>query len=169
MNKVYIITGPAGVGKSAISQQIAESIDNSVLIEGDSVYHMVVGGYVPAWKEGNHLEMFWENMILLTNNSIANGYDVVLNYIIYPDTIELIKSRLKNVKIKFVVLMVDEKEIVRIDNLREKDCRMGERSLLLLKHFKDVGYKENHILDSTNLGIEETVEAVLKEHRLLIK
>ncbi|HAN10617.1 MAG TPA: hypothetical protein DCP90_08420 [Clostridiales bacterium] len=28
---IYIITGPAGVGKSTISQKIAESIDKSVL------------------------------------------------------------------------------------------------------------------------------------------
>ena len=32
---LYIITGPAGVGKSTISKKIAESKKKSVLIEGD--------------------------------------------------------------------------------------------------------------------------------------
>ena len=57
MNKLYVITGPAGVGKSTISKEIAKNKSKSVLIEGDEIYAQVIGGYVPAWKEGNHLEI----------------------------------------------------------------------------------------------------------------
>ena len=39
--KLYIITGPAGVGKSTISKGIASSSSKSVLIEGDEIYHHV--------------------------------------------------------------------------------------------------------------------------------
>ena len=48
MARLYIITGPAGVGKSTISKGIAESLKKSVLLEGDDFYHQVVGSYVPA-------------------------------------------------------------------------------------------------------------------------
>ena len=44
---LYIITGPAGVGKSTISKELAMSSNKSVLIEGDDIYHQVVGGYTP--------------------------------------------------------------------------------------------------------------------------
>ena len=47
MSKLYLITGPAGVGKSTVSKAIAESLEKSVLLEGDEVYHHVVGSYVP--------------------------------------------------------------------------------------------------------------------------
>ena len=57
MNKIYLITGPAGVGKSTISKLLAEKLERSVLIEGDDVYHFVVGGYVAPWKNGNHLDV----------------------------------------------------------------------------------------------------------------
>lgn len=60
MTDLYIITGPAGAGKSTISRKIAESKIKSVLIEGDDIYHQVVGGYVQAWKQGNHLDIFWK-------------------------------------------------------------------------------------------------------------
>ena len=60
MSKLYIITGPAGVGKSTISRKLAELKDKSALIEGDEIYHQVVGGYVSPWKDGNHLEVFWK-------------------------------------------------------------------------------------------------------------
>lgn len=46
MPNLYIITGPAGVGKSTISRKIAELKNKSVLIEGDDIYHHVVGGYI---------------------------------------------------------------------------------------------------------------------------
>lgn len=59
MSKLYIITGPAGVGKSTVLRKIAES-KKSVLIEGDDIYHQVIGGYVQARKEENHLDVFWK-------------------------------------------------------------------------------------------------------------
>ena len=37
MSKLYIITGPAGVGKSTISKKIAESKKKSALIEEDDI------------------------------------------------------------------------------------------------------------------------------------
>ena len=55
MNNLYIITGPAGVGKSTVSKELASRKDKSALIEGDEIYSQVIGGYVSAWKEGNHL------------------------------------------------------------------------------------------------------------------
>lgn len=60
MNTLYLITGPAGVGKSTISKEIALKKDKSVLIEGDDIYHQVIGGYESAWKDRNHLETFWK-------------------------------------------------------------------------------------------------------------
>lgn len=81
MKKLYLITGPAGVGKSTISKALSLKFSKSVLIEGDDVYHMVSGGYVSPWKSGNHMELFWKNSISLIENSLKQGYDVVFNYI----------------------------------------------------------------------------------------
>ena len=58
MNKLYIITGPAGVGKSTISKIISENKNKCALIEGDEIYHFVKGGYVSPWKEGIILKFF---------------------------------------------------------------------------------------------------------------
>lgn len=58
MTTLYIIIGFAEVRKSTISKKIAISKERSALIEGDDIYHQVIGGYVPAWKQGNHLDIF---------------------------------------------------------------------------------------------------------------
>lgn len=94
MSFLYFITGPAGVGKSTISKYLAESMEKSALIEGDDIYHLVCGGYIKPWLEGNHLEVFWENCIDLIQNFINKGYDVVFNYICIPKDTKYIRSKI---------------------------------------------------------------------------
>ena len=81
MAKIYVLTGPAGVGKSTISKGLAEKIGKCAILEGDEIYHQVVGAEKP-WLEGNHTDIMWKNMCDLAWNYLENGIDVVLNYII---------------------------------------------------------------------------------------
>ena len=64
--------------------------------------------------------------------------------------------------------MVDEKTIIERDKERPIDCRMGERSLILLQEFKDTNYDKKYILDTTNMSIEETVQEIITNNRFLI-
>ena len=41
MPNLYVITGPAGVGKSTVSKRLAQNLSKSALIEGDESYHQV--------------------------------------------------------------------------------------------------------------------------------
>ncbi len=162
MNKLYLITGPAGVGKSTISKEIAKRLSKSVLIEGDDVYHMVISGYVPAWKPGNHLDLFWKNVISLIKNSLEKGYDVVFNYIINKENYLMLKKEFKDFEIIFKVLLVSEEELLRRDKLRKEENRMNERCLVLLNNFIKQDFDEEFILDSTNLNVKETIERIIK-------
>ena len=85
MSKVYIITGPAGVGKSTISKEIASKSNKSALIEGDEIYHLVCGGYKSAWENNNHLEVFWKNIIneVILCNQIQHFYLMYLKLIMF--------------------------------------------------------------------------------------
>ena len=168
MNKLFLITGPAGVGKSTISNKIAESLEKSVLIEGDDIYNFVIAGYVSPWKEGNHLDLFWENCISVIKNSLANGYDVVFNYILDKKQVENIRLIFENFEIKFICLMVDEKTIIKRDRLRPKDCQMGERSLILLKELENENFEKQYILDSSQLTVENTYKEILNNDRFIM-
>ena len=115
MNKLYIITGPAGVGKSTISSSLASSLEKSALIEGDFIYHQVIGGYVSPWKEGNHLDTFWKVCINSIKTYLSDGYDVIFNYIIEPNRLGTLKEVFKDYEIKFIVLMVNEDILLKRD------------------------------------------------------
>lgn len=130
---------------------------------------MVCGGYESAWKEGNHLEVFWENCIDIIKNFLSKGYDVVFNYIIYEQTLEKLKKEFKTIETKFIILTTDEKTIVERDKTRPTDCQMGERSILILNKMKALNFNESNILDTTNLNVEETVKTILEENRFVLK
>ena len=169
MSKLYIITGPAGVGKSTISKEIAKLSNKSVLIEGDDIYHQVVGSYVPAWKEGNHLETFWKVCISMIQIYLKGGYDVVFNYIVTPKNLELMSAKIKEHTIKFIVLLVDETTLLLRDKERPTDCQMNERCVtLLLNNFKNTNYNAQNILDTTNLSIKETVQIIEKDNKFIL-
>ena len=162
MNKLYLITGPAGVGKSTISKLLAEKLNKSILIEGDDIYHMVISGYVQAWKPNNHLELFWKNIISLIQNGLENGYDVVFNYIINKKDYELLKDKFKEYNIIFKVLLVREEELLRRDKLSDPSCRMNERCLVLLNIFKKEYLNSKNVIDTTNLSINKTLEKIME-------
>lgn len=168
MPNLYVITGPAGVGKSTISKQIAKSKNKSVLIEGDEIYSQVVGGYVSAWKEGNHLDIFWKICLDMIDTYLLAGYDVVFNYIVTLNSYIKLKERFKKYNTKFVVLVVDEKTILSRDKQRPIDCQMNERCIILLNNFKNTNYEKDYFLDTTNLSIDETVAIIENSNKFLI-
>ena len=167
MPNLYIITGPAGVGKSTISKEIAKNKTKSALIEGDEIYYQVVGGYVPAWKEGNHLDTFWKVCINTINTYLEDGYDVVFNYIVTPTPLQIMKKEFENYSIKFVVLLVDETTLLSRDKDRPEDCQMKDRCITLLNNFKNNNYNNQNILDTTNLSIDETVDIIENDNRFI--
>ena len=156
MPNLYVITGPAGVGKSTVSRRLATIKEKSVLIEGDEIYNQVIGGYVSAWKEGNHLDVFWKVCLDMINTYLENGYDVVFNYIVTPDVLKKIKERFS--RFKFVILITDEDELLKRDLLRPEDCRMRERCVVLLNNFKNNNYDKDYMLDITKLSVDEVIE-----------
>lgn len=163
MNTLYLITGPAGVGKSTISKQIAQNCKKSILIEGDDIYHLVKSGYVSAWMENNQLELFWKNVICLIENGLEAGYDVVFNYIINKKDYEMLKEKFNKHNIIFKVLLVSDEELLRRDSLRDIENRMNERCLVLLNSFKEQFFGSEYIIDTTNLTIEETLKKIMEE------
>lgn len=153
---LYIITGPAGVGKSTISKRLATLKEKSVLIEGDDIYGQVIGSYESAWKEGNHLKVFWKVCIDMINTYLEEGYDVVFNYIVTPENLKLLKEKFSS--FKFVILITDEDELLKRDLLRPEDCRMRERCVVLLNNFKNNNYEQDYTLDITNLSVDGVIE-----------
>lgn len=169
MADLYIITGPSSVGKSTISNEIAIKKEKSVLIEGDAIYNQVVGGCVPPWENGNHLNLFWDICIDMISKYLWEGYTVVFNYIVTPTQLDRIRSRFSSFKIKFVVLLANEETLILRDKNRPKNAQMGERCIALLNGFNGSDYKMVNILDTSKFSISEIVNEIESNNRFLLK
>lgn len=163
MSKLYLITGPCGIGKSTISKELAFNLEKSVLIEGDDIYHQVVGSYHSPWHESNHLDTFWKVCLNMINTYLENDYDVVFNYIITKDNFKLIKQTFQSKDINFTVLLSSLETLLSRDKLRDEDSRMNERCKILLDKFISYNFDKKYILYTDNLSVKETVQAILNK------
>ena len=168
MANLYIITGPAGSGKSTISRKLANDLDKSVLLEGDDIYHQVVKGSALPWEEGNHLTTFWNVCIKTIDTYLSDGFDVVFNYIVDLEKLNFLYNNLKDYNIKFVVLMVNERVLLERDSQRPFDCQMKERCITLLNDFKNENYNPNNILDTSDLSIDKTFDIIKNDNRFCL-
>ena len=159
MAKLYVITGPSGVGKSTVTKALAERISKCAILEGDEIYHQVFGAVKP-WLEGNHVKLMWKNMIALARNYLDANIDVILNYIISKNELENIISSLKEFEIHFVCLMAQKETIVIRDEIRPEEEQM-HRVDVHLKKFKEYGFDEKFIMFTDNKTPEAEAEEIV--------
>lgn len=152
-----------------MSKALAREIQNSVLIEGDDIYHQVVNGYKSAWEEGNHLDTFWKVCVSMIKAYLEDDFNVIFNYIVNTDNIEYLKTKLNKYDIKFTLLMVDEKTLIKRDVMRPLDCQMGNRCLVLLNKFKNAKYENKYILDTSKMSIKAAVKSIIEDERFYVK
>ncbi|WP_227394633.1 AAA family ATPase [Jeotgalibacillus aurantiacus] len=164
MNNVYVITGPAGVGKSTVSKALSKRLENSAYISGDDLYHMHINGKQAPWDEQG-TQLTWQHILSLTLNFLEAGCDVVIDYIAFPNEAAWLKKKLgENVNFSYIVLWTDEKTLIERDKMRQPDHQMGERSLELLNDFKNKELLWKAILetgDRPKINTELIVDEVL--------
>lgn len=165
MNSLYIITGPAGVGKTTIAEFIAESSEKSVLIEGDLIYHQVIGGYKAPWEDGNHLSIFWKACEELIDVYLKDGYDVVLDYIVDVKDLNIISERFNNYRKKFAILISDEDTLIERDAKRDISAQMQERCKVLLRNFINKDFEDKYYIDTSNMSIDEISREIMNNSK----
>lgn len=161
MAKIYVITGPAGVGKSTVTKQLAEKLGKCAILEGDEIYHQVYGATKP-WVEGNHLPLMWKNMLMLAENYLNDNIDVILNYIIYKDKLELIKEKLSKYEVHFVCLMAERETVAARENARGEEFKVNRIDTHITK-FLNQGYDKKHFLKTDNKTVDEEVTEILSD------
>lgn len=164
---LYVITGPAGVGKTTTSNALCKRLEKSVLLEGDEIYHHVINPYVEAWKEGNHLEVFQKASEKLIEVYQEEGYDVVYNYIVTESMLKRFKEKFGIFKL--ICFLANEEELLKRDAERPTDCQMRERCIVLLESFKNKDFIKKYTLDTSGMTVDEVVDELLKNEKYLYK
>ena len=170
-NCVYIISGPPGVGKSSVSEELAYSFDKSAVIEGDSIYLMIKSGLVAPWEDdGYYMDLFWDNVISITNNLLARDMTVIINYVLFEEQIKKMKEFLKTkqVNLKYCVLLAEEQTLKERDLSRKEIERTGELSITSRNEFLSRNMNKNHLLYTDHLDIKETVNRIKSSDKFFV-
>lgn len=164
IHKVYIVSGPAGVGKSTTTKELVKTLRNSAYISGDDISHMHVNGRKKPWESQEEVSLIWDNILSLTKNFLRYGNDVVIDYVTFPDEAKWVHDNLEklNVEVNYVVLWTDVETLINRDNMREPAHRMGERCFILVDEFIESGLDEKHIFDTShNTSIAYVVNEIM--------
>ncbi|MDT0122438.1 AAA family ATPase [Paenibacillus sp. RRE4] len=172
---IYVISGPAGVGKSTTSQQLVQALSKSAYISGDAISQIPVNGRGKPWLCKETYDLTWKNILSLTRNLLEQDYDVVIDYVTFPSEIEWLVQQLTDFEFRvvYVVLLVDRSTLIARDQSRSADVQMGERSLVLLEEFETCSeLKEQNKLYTQQYRreqVSEIIEEIQNNFRFILK
>lgn len=120
-----------------------------------------------SWED--RLQLTWKNILALTRNSLQHDLNVVIDFVVEEELDWFCKhlSDLKNVSLKYVVLIADKEKIIERLKIRG-DIDSLERSLFLLNKMVSSPSINKFSYDTTLKPPSETVEEVIKSARFYV-
>lgn len=167
MNTVYLITGACGCGKSTLSKMLMKELDDTILITGDELHEFFGGKRDIAWVD--RLRITWENIILVTQNSLRNHLNVIIDYVV-EDELPLLLEGLKEFEyeLRYMVLVADEDNI-RLRITKRGDVEQLARALFLNKKLGQEPLNQLFLYENSDKTVEEELEAIIHDERYLYR
>ena len=176
MAKIIFISGPCGCGKTTLTNAFVRPMVNRdhktmYVIHGDDFQKgfkepddkgaFFVDGQASDTVHWEDILRFnWDCMMHTAERALADGLDVVIDYIIETEM-----PRVKDLAEKtgsdlyYIVLTATEEELVRRIRYRG-DTDLVERAKFLKRELDAMPENQGHLLDNTGLMAEEIIESI---------
>ena len=165
-NKIVILTGPPGAGKSTVGDILAKRIKNSAKVSTDALRDFIRNGRAGKgdkdWEK--QLNDAAKNGCMLTENFYKAGFNVFLDDVIcIPERMNTYQKNLSKCN-PTIILLLPSKEVVAKRDLEREKWAMKERAIYLHSVFEKFVETEKRfvIIDSSNQTAEETAEEIRK-------
>jgi predicted ABC-type ATPase len=115
MDRLLVVTGPPGAGKSTVAQVLARRADPSVLVEGDSFYGFLASGAVEPWlPESSHQNDVVTRAAAAATGAFARGgYTTLYDGVVGPWFLPTFVEAAGVARLEYVVLLPSVETCVR--------------------------------------------------------
>ena len=166
-NKIILLIGPAGVGKTTASALLAKKFKRSAVIEVDRLRHSIKSGYISPFTSAGRgqLELSTKNTCLLSKSFVDAGFNVIIDDCVTDKArLDLYYRTLKKYKFLTILLFPNKNVIKKRDGNRTGSARMGERAFFLHDKFtrRILEEKRWFMLDNSHLTPTQTVNDIYK-------
>ncbi len=167
-NRIILITGVPGSGKSTVTDSLCKLFDKSIHIPVDTLRQMVKGGYASPenWNEEfeKQYKLARKNASSIANNAVEEGFVVVIDDIVKQEWINEWRNNLSGYELKFVLLNPDI-ETIKNRNKQRKQSTVPEDFIVpLYEKLSRENTLENGwiCINNTELSVEETAREIFK-------
>jgi len=168
--RLWIVSGPAGVGKSTTAKRLVQNMKKSAYVSGDDISHMVVSGRERPWESERANDLVWKNIVALTENFVEAGYDVVVDWVAFWQDVKRYTAHwiAQGIEVRYVILWANQDVHVRRDQHRPIDAQMGERVILLRNEFRSSGAPDRCYFDNTVGELSQTIQQIQESERFVL-
>ena len=151
---LVFISGSINSGKTTTANALANRL-GAISINVDDLIDSI-----PNFNLATDLDKSMDLAIEAINKGLAQGRDVVANYVVRQKDFDRFKNEI-NTKEQYVVTLSPRLEIAQS---KRGDRELSEWEVSRIKHHYDRGIaspKFGHIIDNSDLTVDETVNSIL--------
>lgn len=151
---LIFISGSINSGKTTTANALANRL-GAISINVDDLIDSI-----PNFNLATDLDKSMDLAIEAINKGLAQGRDVVANYVVRQKDFDRFKNEI-NTKEQYVVTLSPRLEIAQS---KRGDRELSEWEVSRIKHHYDRGIaspKFGHIIDNSELTVDETVNSIL--------
>jgi adenylate kinase family enzyme len=162
---ICIITGPAGAGKTTVSDRLAKLFDKSARINVDEMRSMIKSGYVRPYPHTSEakkqIKLANKATCQLAKNFVSNGFNVFIDDVVLANSLKAYCKSFEAYSVHMFLLLPKKEVVIKRDTGRRKDQIIGERAIELHDKFSKI--KSNwHIIDSSTHTVKQTVTEIFE-------
>lgn len=161
--RLFIISGPASVGKTTVSRVLAHHLtEKTAIVDGDDIlrFHLV---------NCSASDFFLLNAKTIINNFLKSGVDVVFSHSVLPEEIKELTEGLDQEEVKVVFLTAGLPTLKLRNQTRSMDDQTHLDLEQELKSYVDANLDPKHVLDNSKLSLSETAKTIIQETRFILK